>query len=140
MKSKVVYNEDMHFTGELQGFEIPLDADEKVGGTNKGPRPKGLLLTSLIGCTAMDVISILQKMRVEPEEFYVEADGEVTSEHPKVFSKILITYYLKGKGLPREKVEKAVILSQDKYCGVTAMLKKAAKIDYEIIIEDRFPS
>jgi putative redox protein len=136
MKSKVVYKEGMHFTGELQGFEIPLDADEKVGGTNKGPRPKGLLLTSLIGCTAMDVISILQKMRLEPDEFYVEADGEVTNEHPKVFSKILITYYLKGKNISRDKVEKAVILSQDRYCGVTAMLKKAAEIEYKIIIDD----
>jgi len=134
MKSKVVLKNGMHFDGQLDGFDIPIDADPSVGGQNLGPKPKGLVLTSLVGCTAMDVISILRKMRVEPEEFSVEAQSELTDEHPKVFKKVLITYRLKGD-VPRDKVEKAVTLSQDRYCGVTAMLQKAVPIEYEIIIE-----
>jgi putative redox protein len=136
MKTKVVLKDKMHFMGELDGFDIPIDSDEKFGGQNKGSKPKGLTLTSLSGCTALDVISILRKMRVEPEEFSVEAEAEVAEEHPKVFKKILLTYRLKGKDIPLEKVEKAVKLSQDLYCGVSAMLKKTVPIEYEIIIEN----
>ena len=126
----------MHFMGELDGHEIPIDADEQFGGQDKGPKPKGLTLTSLAGCTAMDVISILRKMRVEPDDFSVEAEADVSDEHPKVFTQIKLTYRLRGKDLPREKVEKAVNLSQDRYCGVSAMLQKAAPVAYEIIIEE----
>lgn len=135
MKSKVNLKDGMYFVGELNGFEVPVDADEKVGGRNRGPRPKGLILTSLVGCTAMDVISILRKMKIEPDEFSVEAETELTDEHPKVFKKVVITYRLKGEGLVPEKVEKAVKLSQDKYCGVSAMLKKAVPLEYNIVIE-----
>ena len=134
---RVTLQEGMHFLGELDGFGIHIDADEAVGGKNKGPRPKGLSLISLAGCTAMDVISILRKMKVEPEEFYVDvAAVELTDQHPKVFKKILLKYYLKGVDIPRKKVEKAVELSQTRYCGVTAMLEHSAKIDYEIVIEE----
>ena len=135
MKSRVVLKDQMHFMGELMGFDIPIDANESVGGRNLGPTPKGLTLTSLAGCTAMDVISILRKMRIEPEQFSVEVESDLTDEHPKVFKKILIIYRLKGEGIDRAKVEKAVNLSQDRYCGVSAMLKKAVPIEYEIIIE-----
>ncbi len=69
MKSKVVLKDGMHFVGELDGFELPIDAEEAFGGQNKGPKPKGLILTSLIGCTAMDVVSILRKMKAELESF-----------------------------------------------------------------------
>jgi putative redox protein len=136
MKSEVVLQNGMHFVGKLDGFEVPIDADPSVGGQQKGPKPKGLLLTSLVGCTAMDVISILRKMKLEPQSFSVKAEAEVTEDHPKVFKSIRITYVLKGSGLTREKVEQAVQLSQEKYCGVSAMLKKAAPIEYEIVIED----
>ena len=135
MKSKVVMKDGMHFVGELDGFEIPVDADAQFGGQGKGPKPKGLTLTSLAGCTAMDVISILRKMKIEPEAFSVEAESELTEEHPKVFTRVLITYRVKGGGATREKVEKAVNLSQDRYCGVSAMLKKAVPVEYDIVIE-----
>ena len=136
MKSKAVLKDGMYFIGELDGFDIPVDADEKVGGRNLGPKPKGLVLTSLAGCTGMDVISILRKMKIEPESFSVEVEAGVTDEHPKVFDGVKIIYRLKGKNIPREKVKHAVELSQDKYCGVSAMLKKATTIDYEIVIEE----
>jgi len=134
MKSKVTFKEQMHFTGELDGHEIPIDAAEQFGGQDKGPKPKGLMLTALAGCTAMDVISILRKMRVEPDDFSVEAEANVSDEHPMVFTKIKLTYRLIGKDLPRDKVEKAVQLSQERYCGVSAMLQKVAPVEYEIII------
>jgi putative redox protein len=135
MDSKVVLKDGMHFVGELNGFDVPIDAEAKVGGKDQGPQPKGLVLTALVGCTAMDVISILRKMKTEPEEFSVEAETELTDEHPKMFKKVLMTYTLKGGNVPRENVEKAVSLSQDKYCGVSAMLKKAVPIEYKINIE-----
>lgn len=136
MKSKVELKDGMHFMGELDGFDIPIDADASVGGQDRGPKPKGLVLTSLAGCTGMDVISILRKMKIEPESFSVEVEAGVTDEHPKVFDGIRIIYRVKGKNIPRDKVERAVELSQDKYCGVSAMLKKASDIEYEIVIEE----
>ena len=135
MKSKVEYKDGMHFIGDLDGLKIPVDAKKEFGGQNKGPLPKGLVLTALAGCTAMDVIGMLEKMRIELESFTVEAEGELAKEHPKVFTKILITYTLKGDDIPYEKVEKAVNLSQDMYCGVSAMLKKITQIDHRIIIK-----
>jgi putative redox protein len=82
----------------------------------------------------MDVISILRKMKVEPDEFSVETEAEVTDEHPQVFKSIKIIYRIKGD-VPRDKAEKAVSLSLDRYCGVTDMLRKAAPVDFEIVIE-----
>ena len=134
MKSKVTLKHGMNFIGELDGFDVSIDADAAVGGQDKGPRPKGLMLTSLAGCTAMDVISILRKMKVEPEDFSVETEAEVTDEHPKVFKSVMITYRIKGD-VPRDKAEKAVQLSLDRYCGVTTMLRKAAPVEYQIVIE-----
>ena len=136
MKSKVTLKDGMHFMGELDGFDVPVDADAKVGGRNLGPKPKGLMLTSLAGCTGMDVISILRKMKIEPDGFSVETEAELTDEHPKVFKNVKIIYRLKGNDIPREKVQRAVELSQDKYCGVSAMLKVAVPIEYEIVIEE----
>ena len=136
MKSTVELKTGMHFMGTLDGFDVPMDADASVGGEKKGPKPKGLVLTALAGCTAMDVISILRKMRIEPDSFSVETEADVTEDHPRVFKAIRIVYRLRGKGIDREKVKKAVELSQEKYCGVSAMLKMAAPIEYEIVIEE----
>jgi putative redox protein len=135
MKSRVTLQDGMAFNGELEGYTIPIDADKAVGGQDKGPKPKGLSLTALAGCTAMDVISILRKMQAEPEEFWVEAESDLTEDHPKVFTRITITYYFKGGEVTQEKAEKAVNLSQERYCGVSAMLSKAAPIETKIVIE-----
>ncbi|MDA3943929.1 MAG: OsmC family protein [Bacteroidetes bacterium] len=135
-KVAVNWTGDMSFEVDVNGFKIPIDADEKVGGKNGGPRPKPLILASLGGCTGMDVISILKKMRVEPAYFNVDVDGQLSEEHPRYYEKIHITYTLKGKELDREKVEKAVNLSQERYCGVSAMLIKSSVLTHEIIIEE----
>ena len=135
MKVNVKWSGEMAFEAEINGFKVSLDADERVGGKNKGARPKPFVLVALAGCTGMDVVSILDKMKVEFDYFNVEVSGKMTEEHPKYYDKIHIRYIFRGNQLPVEKLEKAIILSQDKYCGVSAMLRKAAEITHEIVIE-----
>ena len=137
MKHKIsnTWKEKMAFEAEVDGFKITLDADPSVGGENNGPKPKALTLVSLAGCTSMDVISILKKMRVEPEYFNVEVEGELTDEHPKYYHSIHVKYIFRGNDLPMDKLEKAVNLSEERYCGVNALLKKGAKITSEIVVE-----
>ncbi len=135
-KVNVTWKDQMSFEAKVNGFSIVLDADDKVGGRNLGPRPKPLTLVSLGGCTGMDVISILGKMRVEPEFFDVEVEGELSEEHPKYYQAIHIKYIFKGKDLPMDKLEKAVTLSQERYCGVSEMLRKAARLTHEIVVLD----
>jgi putative redox protein len=137
MKSKVevTWTKDMVFEATVNDHKILLDADEAAGGHNHGPRPKPLTLVSLGGCTGMDVISMLKKMRVEPEFFNVQVEGELTEEHPKIYHTITITYIFRGNDLDLEKLEKAVKLSQEKYCGVSAMLGKAVKLQHKIVVE-----
>lgn len=135
MKVDVNWSGDMAFEAEVNGFKLALDADEKVGGTNTGPRPKPLVLVALGGCTGMDVVSILSKMKVVPDYFNVEVSGRMTEEHPKYYDKIHIKYIFRGENLPIDKLEKAITLSQEKYCGVSVMLRKVAEITSEIVIK-----
>jgi putative redox protein len=134
-KVNVNWSGDMAFEAEVNGFKIPLDAEEKVGGKNTGPRPKPLVLVALAGCTGMDVVSILGKMKVEFDYFNVEVRGKMTEEHPRYYDKIHIKYFFRGNQLPIDKIEKAILLSQEKYCGVSVMLRKVAEITHEIVIE-----
>jgi putative redox protein len=122
----------MSFDADPDGHHILMDAAPEFGGEEKGPRPKKLLLAALGGCTGMDVASLLKKMRVEHEGFSITAQAEASTEHPKVFTSIHLTYSFRGKNLPEEKIRKAVDLSQERYCSVSAMLKQAAKLTYEI--------
>lgn len=123
---------NMAFEAEVNGHKIILDAVTEVGGEDRGPRPKPLMLMSLGGCTGMDVISILKKMRVEPEKFNVQVEGDLTEEYPKHYYKMHVIYEFTGKDLPMDKLKKAVELSQEKYCGVSAVYKKAMELTYEI--------
>lgn len=124
----------MSFDAELDGHHLVMDASSEFGGEEKGPRPKQMLLAALGGCTGMDVVSLLGKMRVEYEGFTIMAQGEASSEHPKVYTSIHLIYEFKGKSLPEDKLRKAVDLSQERYCSVSAMLRQAAKLTYEIKI------
>lgn len=133
---KVSWKEAMSFEGEVNGHKIKLDADEKVGGQNTGPRPKPLMLVALAGCTAMDVVSILKKMRVALDNFDVNVSGELTEEHPKQYKSMHVTYEFWGKDLPMAKLEKAVNLSEERYCGVSAVYKKVMPVTSEIIIHE----
>lgn len=134
MKQKIDcrWLDKMAFEATVGEHKIIVDADETVGGENRGARPKMLTLASLAGCTGMDVISILKKMQIIPEYFNIQAEGELTEEHPKYYKNIHLTYQLKGENIDPEKVEKAINLSQDKYCGVNALLRKGADITYSV--------
>ena len=135
MNAKAVWNGDMGFTGANQeGFLVPMDADKRVGGHDMGFRPLELLAIGLAGCTGMDVISILKKKRQEVTQFEVNAEVERATEHPKVFTKILLEYKFSGKNLDPQAVERAVELSETKYCGAQAMLRETAEITHKITI------
>ncbi|HON19019.1 MAG TPA: OsmC family protein [Salinivirgaceae bacterium] len=126
------WKSDMAFEGLVNGHKILIDADESVGGHDTGPRPKPLMLLALAGCTAMDVVSILKKMRVELDDFNVLVSAELTEEHPKVYKSMHIEYQFKGKDLDLEKLQKAVDLSQERYCGVSAMYRRIMDLTFEI--------
>jgi putative redox protein len=129
---QVNWLDKMAFSTEVNGHKMILDATEEVGGENRGPRPKPFMLVSLAGCTAMDVISILKKMRVDVESFNVKVEGDLTEEHPMHFHKIHVIYEFKGWDLPMDKLEKAVNLSEERYCGVSAVYNKAIEMTSEI--------
>jgi len=123
---------NMAFEAEANGHKIIIDAEPDVGGKNLGPRPKPFMLAALGGCTAMDVISILKKMRVEVEKFNVHVEGVLTEEHPKQFYKMHVIYEFTGKNLPMDKLKKAVELSEERYCGVSVVYKKVMELTSEI--------
>lgn len=127
---------NMAFKTQLNGHELILDASPEGGGEDRGPRPKILMMVALAGCTGMDVVAILRKMRVDVEGFNVRVEGELTEEHPKHYTSMKVIYEFKGKDLPMEKLEKAVNLSEERYCGVNASYKKAMAISTEIRIVD----
>lgn len=127
--SVIRYQEGMCFQAELDNHKLLLDAEETFGGQNLGPRPKKLLLAALAGCTGMDVVSILNKMKVPFSEFWLEVEAELTETEPKVYKSFTIFYNLRGENLNREKIEKAIALSQERYCGVSAMFRHFAPIN-----------
>lgn len=130
----IKWNGKMSFSTEVDGHEIKMDAKTESGGEGTGPRPKPFILVALGGCTGMDIASMLTKMRVEFDTLNVKVDGDLTEEHPKHYYQILVTYELTGKDINLEKVKKAVHLSEEKYCGVSYMLKQALKISNKIVI------
>ncbi len=125
--------EGMAFENLTGGYKFTVDAAAEFGGKNKGPKPKLLLLNALAGCTGMDIVSILSKMKQELSWFNVRVEGNLGDEHPKTYQTIRLTFqFKKSDDLNDAKVRKAINLSQDQYCGVSAMLKKACDISWEI--------
>lgn len=132
MQSTVTLQDGMAFDVELDGHRFTIDADAQFGGQDKGPRPKGLMLSALAGCAAMDVVSILRKMRQPLESLSIDAQADLTDTHPKVFTApITVTVTVTGAVAP-DKLWRAVALSRDQYCGVSAMLKAHAPIRYVV--------
>lgn len=125
----------MSFEVSLDGHKFMIDSSEEFGGENKGPKPKSLMLASLAGCTGMDLVSMLRKMRVPFEDIKVEVSGNLTETHPRHFENMHIKYIIKGKDLPREKIDMAIELSQNKYCGVSYTYKESMKITHEVVLE-----
>ncbi len=123
----------MAFSTELDGHKIVVDAPEEVGGKDSGPRPKALMLVALGGCTGMDVVSLLKKMRVNYDSFNVRIEGNLTEEHPKQFDQMTLVYEFSGADIDQAKVEKAVNMSMEKYCGVSAVYRKALDLQHKIV-------
>lgn len=116
------------------GEQVVMGAPPAVGGDGNGFRPKELLLVGLAGCTGMDVISILRKMRSEPASFRVEVVAGETEDHPKTLSSFHIKYIV-SDDVPEDKLLKAIDLSQERYCGVTAMYRNFSPVTHEVIRE-----
>ena len=113
-----------------------MDGPENFGGSDAGVRPKELILIGLGGCTGSDVVTILQKKKVDISGFEMNLSADVAEEHPQVYTKIHIEYVFYGKGIQEKDVERAIELSMTKYCGVTAMLNKAMPVTHSFRIEE----
>lgn len=129
---KTQWEGNMLFNADTLGGNLKIDAAAEVGGQGKGVRPKALMLTSLAGCTGMDIVSLLKKMRAEVDDLDINVTGELTDEHPKFYHKVHLEYIFYGKDLKKDKIEKAVQLSADKYCGVMEMFRQFAELTTEI--------
>jgi len=128
-----------HWKGNLQfesdnpnGKTVLIDTSPEHGGHNSGLGPKAMMLSALAGCSGLDVVSILDKMKVKISDFRMDTYGELTDEHPKYYNKVSIEYHFYGEDLKKSKIEKAVDLSIEKYCGVMEMFRRFAEIKTSI--------
>jgi len=129
VKGKVVNIEGVTFAGlTTSNHWIPIDGPDEFGGSDGAARPKELMLIALAGCTGSDVSSIMTKKRVPFTRFEVHTTAQETGEHPKVYKSIHVTYKIWGDGIKEKDVQKAIDLSRDVYCGVTAMLKDSIEL------------
>lgn len=126
MEAKLTWKERMTFVGSADsGHEVRIDSDASVGGDDGAARPMELIALGLAGCTGMDIISILRKKQQQVSSFDVKVSAERAQEHPKVFTKAVITYVLRGQSLDEGALVRAIELSALKYCPAQAMLSKA---------------
>lgn len=131
MKTHTTWIKKHQFESEHEGNKIKVDGDKE-----NGHGPKALLLSGLAGCSGIDVVDILDKMRISFSDFTIDVEAAQTDEHPKVFTEINITYFIKTDILNEDKVRKAIELSLEKYCGVSAMLRKNSPINYKLKISN----
>lgn len=135
MDAKVTWSDGLTFAGTADsGFQVPLGADPEVGGADDGFRPLELILIGLASCTAMDVISILRKKRQDVTHFEVQAHAERADAHPRVFTSIKVTYTITGHAVDPAAVERAIELSETRYCPAQAMLGKVVPIEHTYTI------
>jgi len=127
-----VFNGGMAFTANINEHELRMDTTADDGGADSGPSPKRLMLASLAGCTGIDIVSILNKMKVDFSDFSIGVHAALSNEHPKIYNLVKITYKIKLAEEDKSKMIKAVTLSTEKYCGVYAMFSSFAKMDTEI--------
>ena len=130
-----VWKENMVFESDNpSGHKVLIDTSPEHGGENKGLGPKALMLSSLAGCSGLDVVSLLKKMRAEVDDFKMVVHGELTEEHPKYYHKVAVEYHFYGSDLQEDKINKAVKLSIDQYCGVMEMFRQFAKVSTEVYL------
>jgi putative redox protein len=135
VKTHVSWVKGMQFAGAgWSGHTVTMDAGEDFDGNDSAARPLELMLVSLCGCTGMDVVSLLRKMRVDFSGIELNVEAEKTEDHPHVFARIDIEYVITGDNVDEAKVKKAIELSQDRYCSVSAMLRKACPLTHTLTI------
>lgn len=137
MKAIVKQVEGLSLVGKSDSNHwVPLDSVKTFGGAEAAAKPMELVLIALGGCTSMDVLSILKKMREDVRDYDVELDAEKADGHPSVFTKIHLHYIIKGKNVKSENVNKAIELSMNQYCSVSAMLKKSVDVTWDFEIQE----
>ena len=137
MKARVKWVEKRTFLGESgSGHSVVMDGAPDAGGRDLGIRPMETLLLGMGGCTAFDVVHILEKARETVIDCELEIEADRAEEDPKVFTQIKIRYIVSGKNLSRDKVQRAVDLSAEKYCSASIMLGKVANISHEVVLRD----
>lgn len=137
MKARVKWVEKRTFLGESgSGHSVVMDGAPDAGGRDLGVRPMETLLLGMGGCTAFDVVHILEKARETVIDCELEIEADRAKEDPKVFTQIKIRYIVSGKNLSRDKVQRAVDLSAEKYCSASIMLGKVANISHEVVLRD----
>ena len=133
-----VWKENMLFESDNpSGHSVLIDTSSENGGENKGLGTKALMLSSLAGCSGLDVVSLLKKMRAEVADFKMVAHAELTEEHPKYYHKVAVEYHFYGSNLQEDKINKAVKLSIDQYCGVMEMFRQFAKVTTEVYLHEK---
>lgn len=138
MKHKVemTWLGNLAYESEMDGHKIITDAGTEVGGEDLGFRPKKLMLTALAGCTGIDIALILKKMKVEVSDIKVSVEGELTENQPTFYKNMHVIYEFFGTELPHKKIERAVKLSEDEYCGVSALYKQVIPVTSEIVYHE----
>ena len=132
-KITTTWKGNMQFESTNPGGSLTIDAAEEVGGTNNGLRPKALMLSALSGCSGLDVASLIKKMRLEVTDFNIVTEGFLTDTEPQVYDKVTVTYHFYGTNLNEEKLNRAVELSVEKYCGVMAMFRSFADVKIDTV-------
>lgn len=127
------YTGGMAFSTLINGHTVTIDLDKAGGGNDLGTSPKILMLVSLAGCTGVDVVSILNKMKVSFSDLTINVEAHVTEEHPKIYDDVTVIYSIKVDSRNELNVKKAVDLSQEKYCGVSEMFRSFAKLSSKIV-------
>lgn len=128
------WKKDSTFETSLNGHKLTIDTTVENGGNNEGPRPKALMLVALAGCTGMDVAPLFRKMRVHFDSLSIDVSAETSEGTPIVYTAFHVTYHVTASTDDSDKIIKAIRLSQEKYCGVTLMMKKIAPVTYEILL------
>ena len=131
-KIKAVWKSGVHMVSEGPGGQVAMDGSPEIGGQEKGVRPKAMMLSALAGCAGVDIAMLFEKMRIKVAGFDIEVSGILTENHPKYYEKVTVVFNFYGVDFPKEKIERAVELSTETYCGVMAMFRKFATVDVKI--------
>ena len=118
------------------GLDLKIDASPEDGGEGKGYRPKALLLSGLAGCSGLDVAMLIKKMKLRVDAFSIETIANLTDEHPKYYDSVTIEFHFHGKNLQEKKLQRAVDLSVEKYCGVMEMFRRFAELEIKTVFHE----